>query len=238
MQQAQFHPTRWSLIVRAGEHIEPSSSQALAELYRIYWYPLYAYARRRGVAPEAAADLIQGFFVELLEGALLRTADPAKGRFRSYLLGALKHFMSGQRDRARAQKRGGGIAPVSIDDAEARYGLEPADELTPERVYDRRWAMTLLERAMHQLAEEHERSGSGRQFETLKNLLAGPLPDRSYAEVGVELGMSEGAVKVAVHRLRQRYREVLRAHIGETVTCEGDIEDEIRHLHEALAGGA
>ena len=146
--------------------------------------------------------------------------------------------MNGERDRERAQKRGGGIPPISIDDAETRYGCEPAHELTPERLYEQRWAMTLLDGAMRQLADEYTRSGKHRQFEQLKDLLAGPLPDRSYAEVGAELGMSAGAVKVAVHRLRQRYREVLAEQVADTVELPGQVADEIRYLREALAGGA
>ena len=223
--------------MRAGETRPTTSRDALAELYGMYWYPLYAYARRRGFDAEAAGDLIQGFFVELIEGSLLKTADQNKGRFRSYLLGALNHFMSGQWERARAKKRGGGVRGLSLDDAESRYGLEPAHEVTPEQLFERRWAMTLLERVMQNLREEHARSGKLGQFDVLKNLLAGPLPDRSYADVGAELAMSEGAVKVAVHRLRQRYRELLSNHIADTVETEAEVEDEIRHLYAAISRG-
>jgi RNA polymerase sigma factor (sigma-70 family) len=211
----------------------------MAELYKMYWYPLYAYVRSRGNGAEDAADLVQGFFTKLMDGGtLLRSADPVKGRFRSYLLGAVKHFMANEWDKANAHKRGGKAVRIALDDAERRYEREPAHELTPERLFERRWALTLLERVMHQLREEHVASGKLKQFELLKDLLAGPLADRSYGEIGAELGMSEGAVKVAVHRLRQRYRELLSNQIAETVASQEDIADEIKHLHEALAGNA
>jgi DNA-directed RNA polymerase specialized sigma24 family protein len=230
-----FRATRWSLIARAGEACGPSARQALSDLYHIYCYPLYAYARRRGFSADAASDLIQSFFVELIDGSLFRTADPSKGRFRSYLLGALKHFMCAERDRAGAQKRGGGETPLSVDDAELRYRLEPTHDLTPERLFERQWALASLAAVMGQLEQEYARDGKQKQFEQLKTLIAGPLPDRTYADVACALGTTEGAVKVAVHRFRRRYRDLLTSHIAETVQTLDDVDEEIRHLHAALA---
>lgn len=214
-----------------------TSRDALAELYRQYWYPLYAYARRRGFDADAASDLIQAFFAELIEGPFFSSANRTKGRFRSYLLGALNHFISTEWDRARTKKRGGGVRALSLDDAEARYGREPGHELTPERLFERRWAMMTLARVIEQLEQEFAAAGKQQQFEQMKNLIAGPLPDQSYADIGAKLQMSEGAVKVAVHRLRQRYREILTQQIADTVETPEQVEDEIQHLREALAGG-
>jgi RNA polymerase sigma factor (sigma-70 family) len=222
--------------MRAGASPEPAARHAIAELYQIYWYPLYAFARRRGLDAEAAADVVQAFFVHTLDSSLLKTADQSKGRFRSYLLGALKHFLGGEWDKARAQKRGGGAVAISVDDAESRYGIEPSHALTPDRLFERQWAITLLGRVMDLIAQDYARAGKQGLFEQLKDLIAGPLPDRSYADIGATLGMTEGAVKVAVHRLRHRYREILVSQIAETVASEDEIHDEIRHLHAAIAG--
>jgi RNA polymerase sigma-70 factor (ECF subfamily) len=188
------------------------------------------------VRSRVGADLIQGFFAALIDGKLLLSADPLKGRFWSYLLGALKHFIANERDRAAAQKRGGGVASVSLCDAESRYAAEPADNLSPERLFERRWALTLLDRVMQLLAHEYEQAGKQQQFAQLKNLIGGPLPDRSYADIAAELGTTEGAVKTAVHRMRQHYRELLTAQIAETVATPQDVKDEIRHLYSAISG--
>ncbi len=236
--RAGFQTTRWSLIARASLDRTPDARDALAELYHIYAYPLYAFVRHRGESAEKASDIVQGFFVELLEGSLLRSADQTKGRFRSFLLGALKHFLADERDRETAKKRGGGTVRVSLDDAESRYGLEPSHELTPERLFEWQWALATLEHVVRQLKDEYERAGKQRTFDVLKDLLAGPLVERSYLDIAAALDSTEGAVKVAVHRMRRRYREILLAQIAETVETEDDIEDEIRCLYAALGGGA
>ena len=232
-----FRPTRWSVIARASKN-PGTDAEAFAELYGAYAFPLYAFVRRKGHDADQASDVVQEFFVELLDGSLLRAADQNKGRFRSYLLGALKHFLSNQHDRERAKKRGGGTLKLSLDDAERRYGLEPAHDATPERLFERQWAMTVLDHVMDQLTAEYQRAGKHQVFHQLKDLLAGPLADRSYAQIAAELDISEGAVKVAVHRLRHRYREILISHIAQTVEDEAEVEDEIRHLYAAISGSA
>jgi RNA polymerase sigma-70 factor (ECF subfamily) len=231
-----FATTRWSLIAAARDPAAPEARQALAELCELYWYPLYAYVRRRGHDHAAAEDLTQEFFARLLERHDWAAADPDRGRFRSFLLAACQHFLANEHDRATAQKRGGGRQPLSLDfaDADGRYLAEPAHDQTAERLFERRWALTLLEQVLAGLRSEYESAGKGRLFEALKGSLAGPeLP---YAEVAVELGMGEGAVKVAAHRLRQRYRDRLRAAIAETVAGEGQIDEELRDLFAALGG--
>jgi RNA polymerase sigma-70 factor (ECF subfamily) len=233
---AVFHTTRWSLVARAGDLQRADAQQSLSELCRIYWYPLYAFVRRRGSDPNSAADLIQGFFVELLEGSLLHSADRAKGKFRSYLLGALKHYLANEWQRAHRQKRGGKTPIASLDDAEQRYGMEPSHSVSPEHLYERRWALTLLQQANDQLRGQYANGGKLAQYEELKDLIAGPLADRSYSQIGEKLGMSEDAVKKAVQRMRIHYREILKAHIADTVQTPDDIDDELRHLYHAIQG--
>ncbi|MDQ3441427.1 MAG: sigma-70 family RNA polymerase sigma factor [Planctomycetota bacterium] len=183
-----------------------------------------------------AADLVQGFFAKLLDDSLLAKADPQKGRFRSYLLGALKHYLNDEYDRSHARKRGGGMTHVSLACAEQRYGLEPADDVTPEQLYERNWALTVLDRALERLRHEAMQLGKGSQFDRLKELIPGPLPDLSYADVAQELGTTEGALKVALHRLRARYRAVLTEQIAQTVESPQDVDEEIRHLFLAVKG--
>ena len=233
---ARFATTHWSLVVSAGSDSTPEGRAALESLCASYWYPLYAFARRGGSEAHAAQDLVQGFFAELLEKDWIRQADRSRGRFRTFLLAAFRHHASHEREKARALKRGGGrpVLPLDFEAGEGRYLLEPADERTPERLFERRWALTLLDEALTRLREEHERAARLDLFEALRGtLVAGGAPS-SWAEVGERLGMTEGAVKVAAHRLRRRYREVLRRAIGETVADPSEVDDEIRHLMESL----
>ena len=232
-----FVTTRWSVVRAAGVGAGSTGREALSELCQTYWYPLYAFLRRRGHQPEEAQDLTQAFFTHLLEGRVLSAADAARGRFRSFLLQSLKNFLSTERRRRFAQKRGGGRPMLSLDyqSGEDRYRLEPADPLTPERLFDRRWALTLLEQGLAELRREYETSGRGALFAALESHLEGRPGTTAYAELGSRLGMSEGAVKAAAHRLRRRYRELLRRAIAETVSTPEDIEDELRDLLNALS---
>jgi RNA polymerase sigma-70 factor (ECF subfamily) len=232
----QFATTRWSVVLAAGNDESPGSREALARLCETYWYPLYAFARRWGHTADEAQDLTQGFFARLLEKHYLGDVRPERGRFRSFLLASLKHFLLNERDRVLAQKRGGGHVPVplEIDTAEGRYRLEPSDTATPETIFERRWALTLLDRVGARLREEYAESDRKELFERLEGFLTGQSATPKYAEVGEALGMTEGAVKVAVHRLRRRFGEVLRDEIADTVADPADIEDEIRYLFKVL----
>jgi RNA polymerase sigma factor (sigma-70 family) len=233
----RFATTHWSVVVAARDGDSPQARDALAALCGTYWYPLYAFVRRQGNSADAAQDLTQEFFARLLEKDFLAVVDREKGKFRSFLLAACKHFLSNERDRARAQKRGGGRQPLSIDarDAESRYLLEPADPLTPEKLFERRWALTLLEQVLARLRDEFGRAGKEQLFDRLKSYLTGAPDGASYAEAASELEMSEGAVKVAVHRLRRRYRDLLHDEIARTTDSPADVDDEIRCLFAALA---
>jgi len=230
-----FATTRWSLIAAAQDPAAPEARQALAELCAAYWYPVYAYVRRRGHDHHAAQDLTQGFFARLLEKNDLAAADQTRGRFRSFLLTACQHFLANEHDRATAQKRGGGQAHVPLDftDADGRFAREPADETTPERVFDRQWALGVLDRVLAGLRDEYVESGRAKLFDSLKGSLTGAT-EVGYAEMADQLRMTVGAVKVAVHRLRQRYKDRLRAAIAETVATPEEVEDEIRDLFAAL----
>jgi RNA polymerase sigma-70 factor (ECF subfamily) len=230
-----FATTRWSLVVAARGN-SPAARDALAELCRLSWYPLYAYIRRKGHTHVEAEDLTQEFFTRLLERDDLATVDPSRGRFRSFLLASCNHFLSNQRDRDQALKRGGGRQPLPLDfhDAERRYVAEPGHDQTPERLFERRWALTLLERVLQRLQQDYEDSGKGNLFERLKGQLAGETVG-SYAEAAAELGLTEGAVKVAAHRLRQRYRDLLRDEIAQTLDDPAAVDDEIHALFTALA---
>jgi RNA polymerase sigma factor (sigma-70 family) len=232
----QFATTHWSLVAAAGHGRSPESQVALAALCQAYWYPLYAYARRRLPNAHDAQDLTQSFFAELLEKDYLQAADPRRGRFRSFLLTAFKHFLSKQRERANAQKRGGGRPSLALDfeAGEHRYHLEPADFATPETIYERRWALALLEQALARLRQEMANAGKEKLFECLKGALEGEGPLESYARIGTELGVSEQGVKVAVYRLRRRYQELLRAEVAQTVASPEEIEDELRDLFAAV----
>jgi len=233
-----FATTRWSLVLTAAHDNRPEARAALATLCETYWYPLYYYVRRRGYRAEEAQDLTQAFFATLLEREYLRVADPGRGRFRSFLLASLNHFLANEWDRARAQKRGGGrrAIPMDVADAESRYSLAPADDLTPERLFERRWALTLLDLVVAQLQQECVREGKERLFDRLKGFLGGAAAGAPYSQAAADLGMTEAAVKMAVHRLRRRYRRLLRAQIAQTVASPEEIDDEIRHLFNALEG--
>jgi RNA polymerase sigma-70 factor (ECF subfamily) len=231
-----FATTHWTAVLAAADTGSPQSAEALEKLCRAYWYPLYAYVRRKGHDAPEAQDLTQGFFRQLLTKNYLGAADRNKGKFRSFLLGSLEHYLAREWIRVRAQKRGGGQTGFSLDeaDAEDRYRMEPVDELSPDRLFDRRWAMTVIEQATTRLREECVASGKGGLFEKLAGLLSGDKGEASYAELASSLAMSEGALKVAVHRLRKRYGELVRAEIAQTVAAEKDVEEELRFLREAL----
>ena len=233
-----FATTRWTLVAAAGRTATPEARKALSELCRLYWYPLYAFVRRRGYDADEALDLTQGFFTRLIEKNDLADADRTRGRFRSWLLASMKHFLANEWDRATAQKRGGGRQVYSIDidadDAERRYRHEPSHKLTPERIFDRRWALTTLEQALAELKVESEREGKAELFEALRSSLTGDGRDESYQDVADKLRSTQGAVKVAAHRLRKRYRDILREQIAQTVATPQDVDDEIRDLFAAV----
>jgi RNA polymerase sigma-70 factor (ECF subfamily) len=232
----RFVTTHWSVVVAAGRHSSPQAREALATLCRTYWYPLYAFVRRQGFSAEESKDLTQEFFVRLLEKEYLAVVDREKGRFRSFLLAACKHFLSNERDRARAKKRGGNqdFITLNVDDAESRYQLEPAHDLTPEKLFERRWAMTLLEQVLAHLRKELVEAGKANLFNQLKDLLTADKSKISYREAAEKLGTTEGAAKVAVHRLRKRYRELLHEEITKTMNESDSADDEIRQLFSAL----
>lgn len=232
----RFDTTRWSVVIAAGGTDSREVASALELLCKTYWYPLYAFVRRKGQGPEEACDLTQEFVTRLLEKNFLQTADPAKGRFRTFLLTAFERFLVNEWAREHRLKRGGGrkSVPLSAVEAEERYRFEPADAATPERFFERRWALTLLEQTMTLLREECSGSGRGPLFDAVKTILAGEAGAPAYAEIASRLGMTEGAVKTSVHRLRRRYGELLRAEIAQTVSDPADIDDEIRQLFHAL----
>ncbi len=235
---AQFGQTQWSVVLSAAGKKNPAlAEQALEKLCRVYWLPLYTFIRRQGESPQDAQDLTQEFFARLLEKDFLGSVDQTKGRFRSFLLASLKHFLSNQRDRARAQKRGGGQTPLSLDfcEAETSIGFQPADEQTPEKAFEKRWALALLEQSLARLRKEYSVRGKEELFDQLKTTLTEGRGSVAYAELSARLGMSEASVKMAVLRLRQRYREVLRAEIAETVAQESEVEDELREVFRALS---
>lgn len=232
-----FATTRWSVVAAAGADSTPEGRAALESLCAAYWDPLYTFARRSGADREEAQDLVQGFLTELIEKDRIRQADRDRGRFRTFLLAAFRHHWSHERERARAAKRGGGRAPLPLDfdSGEDRYLREPADDRTPERLFDRHWALAVLDATIAQLRDEHDRAGRLDLFDALRPTITAGATEARWAEVGERLGMTEGAVKVAAHRLRRRYREVLREIIAETVAAPSDVDDEIRHLMASLA---
>ncbi len=231
-----FATTHWSVVLEAASD-SSRSQEAFARLYGDYWFALYAYLRRRGLSHEAAEDTAQDFLINLLEKRRLAGIEREGGRFRSFLLSALKNFLANAWDRTQAQKRGGGQNPISLDDQafESRYLADSAHMAEPEAVFERQWALAALARAHATLADEQRRLGKGSLFRLIEPHLQGDRTGRPYAEIAVELGMSEGAIKVAVHRLRHRFSEILRTEIGRTVEEEADIQDEIRHLIRAVS---
>lgn len=235
----RFATTRWSVVLGAGGRISRVDARAaLEELCQTYWPPLYAYLRRHGCSPAEAEDTVQGFFALLLERDDLAGVHPDRGRFRSFLLASLKHFLSNQRDRERAVKRGGGRRPIPLDvsSVERCYTHEPTETRTPEAVFDRSWALTLLQRVQTQLRDAYRDAGKAQRFDVLSPYLTGE-PTSAYRDAAQRLEVSEGAVKVAVHRLRQDFREMLRSEIAQTVASAEEIEDEIRDLFEVLRRG-
>ena len=235
---ARFHTTRWSAILVAAQSQLPGSQAALSELCRLYWYPLYAFARRRGQGPSDAQDLTQGFFLHLLEHRALKQVQPLKGKFRSFLLASFQNFILDETSRARCLKRGGNREFVFLDaeDAESRYRLEPVDVLTAEKIYDARWAMTLLGHAVERLRQEYAARDETSRFDVLQ-IFVGVGEEKtppSYEEVAKSLRLSVGAAKTLIHRFRKRYGAILRGEIGRTVTDPAEIEQEIHALCDAL----
>ena len=238
---SQDHPrifpvTQWTLVVAAGATPSPESAAALERLCAAYWYPLYAYVRRCGHSPCDAEDLTQEFFARLLEHHWIARADRELGRFRSFLLTAMKRFLANEWAKAQTLKRGGGVrlVPLQLDAAETRYSREPADTSTPEQVYERQWALLLLESVLERLRANYTRDGKGVLFETLGACLSGSREAQPYAALATQLGMTEGAVKMAVCRLRERYRECLKEEIRQTVASPTEVDGELRHLFRVL----
>jgi RNA polymerase sigma-70 factor (ECF subfamily) len=235
--QSRFATTSWTKVLAAREAPSADSRQALEALCRVYWYPLYALVRREGHDAEESRDLTQAYFAELLEKGYLDDYDPARGRFRAFLKASVKHFLSKQREKAQTWKRGGRAEVLSLDaqDVEGRYRNEPADRLTPEEIFERRWALTVLERALARLRREQEDTDRAKEFARLEGYLTGEQAGERYREVARELDTSEAAVKATVHRLRQRFGQLLRAEIEETVSSTEDVDDEVKHLLGVIA---
>ena len=232
-----FATTHWSVVLTAARDAEPQAAEALEKLCRSYWYPLYAYVRKTGRTVEDSQDLTQDFFARLLAKQYLELATPERGRFRTFLLSSLKNFLANDWNRARRQKRGGEAAFLSIDAevGENLYAAEPVETADPEKLYEKRWAGTLLDLTLNRLREDYTASGREQLFDELKVYVWGERSSASYSEVAAHLQLSEGAVKVAVHRLRQRFRDLLRAEIANTVADEHEVDEELRHLITVIA---
>jgi RNA polymerase sigma-70 factor (ECF subfamily) len=236
--KGQFPPTLWSVVLAAGDSSSARAETALTQLCEAYWQPLYELLRRQGKSPADSQDAVQSFLAHLLTHHRLSQVHPAKGRFRSFLLASLRNFLVDEQRKHQAQKRGGTLTPLSLDlaRAESQWACEPADPSPdPAQSFERRWALTVLERALSQLKAEYVTAGKSDRFECLESFLLGDSPDVSYAEAGQRLGMSEGAVKMAVLRFRQRGRELFRMEVSHTVHTEEDIDDEVRHLFSVLS---
>jgi RNA polymerase sigma factor (sigma-70 family) len=234
---AAFVPTHWSVVLAAKDKSSPQSQEALETLCRTYWYPLYVFARRQGHQPHDAQDLTQEFFIRLLQKDYLDAVEQERGRFRTFLIMAFKRFLANEWDRSRAQKRGGGQTPLPLDPelTENRYQEEASVEMGADLAFDRHWAVTLLDQALARLRDEHQQQGKGAEFEVLRQFLAVGKDPITYGVVADQLGQSEAAVKMAVHRLRRRYRTVFREAIAQTVTAPADVEEEMRHLLQVLS---
>ena len=234
---AQFDTTNWSVVLKAGSGDTTGCREALSALCETYWYPVYAFVRRSGASAEDAEDLTQAYFARFLEKRFLDDVRPERGRFRSFLLVSVRNFLHNERDRERAQKRGGGQRPLPLhgEEGEVRYEREPVDAVTPEVLFERAWVRAVLDRALARLEAESERELRGERFARLRSFLTGDGPEATYAEIAREWGVGESAVRVAVHRLRRRFGAVLRDEVGRTVEDPAEVEEEIRHLL-AVAG--
>ncbi len=234
--QPRFQTTRWSIILSARDKDSPASDDALATLCQVYWYPLYAFVRRRGHSAHDAQDRTQAFFERLLEKDYLRSVAPANGRFRAFLVVAMKHFLANERDKERTLKRGGGALHLPLDSelAESRYGEEASEPMPADQIFERRWALTLLDRAMARLRSDYEKSGRIEEFQCLKTHLAADRGEVDYPQIVSRLGLNEGAARVALHRLRKRFRRLFREEIAETVSDPAEVDDEVRHVVSVL----
>jgi RNA polymerase sigma-70 factor (ECF subfamily) len=234
-QSPEFVQTQWSLVRRAARTDSPESRAALENLCRAYWFPIYAFIRRHGHSPADAQDLTQDFFARLLASNTIERADPALGKFRTFLLGALKHFLVDAHRKADAQKRGGGVQVISFEQAQAeeRYQLEPVDDRTPDKIFEQRWSAVLLEAAATRLREEFHAAGKARQFEVLKLFLTAEGDESAYAHAGTELNHSSKTIAVAVHRIRRRFRYLVRSAIADTVSTADEVEEEYQSLFSA-----
>lgn len=232
----QFQTTHWSLVLKACQSDTSTAATALNKLCQTYWYPIYAFIRRQGHEPEDCRDLTQEFFANLLQKDFFLAADRERGRLRSFLLVSVKNFLGHQREKARSQKRGGEYSFVSLDatEAEGNYAHEPANPLSPEQLYERRWALTVLEQTFACLKNEYDRAGKANLFEVLQPSLSGDKAGGSYAEMGAKLNLTEGAARVAAHRLRSRYSELLRVQVAGTVASPEEVEEELAALQAAL----
>lgn len=231
-----FVTTHWSVVLAAGQRETPEAQAAMSLLCQSYWYPLYAFVRRQGYSAHDAQDLTQEFFLRLLRSHHLSAADPKRGRFRSFLLASLKHFLAHEWEKARTLKRGGGVqfVPLNVELGESRYCLEPADPVTADKLFERRWALTVLERVLERLHQDYVASHQATLFEVLRPALTGDRAVPPSGELACRLDMSEGAIRVAVHRLRQRYGELLREEIAHTVAAPEEVEGELQYLMTAL----
>lgn len=234
----QFSTTHWSVVMQAGDKRHPAAAIALEALCQRYWFPLYAFVRREGHDDHDAQDLTQAFFARFLEKDYLGDVDRNRGKFRAFLLASMRHFLSNAWDYTKAAKRGGGQATLNLDfsQAEDRYSREPATHWTPEKLFHRRWALAALQAVLDRLQAEWDAPGRREFFAVAKDWISGSEPTRTYAEVAVDFDMTEGAVKNAIHRLRRRYRELLRQEIAQTVAEPGDVDEEIQQLFAALQG--